>query len=76
MFSRIVSDPNILRGKPCVRGTRLSVEFLLELVASGASRDEIVKAYPQLTVDDVEEALRYASHFLENDVLISSEVTP
>ena len=76
MFPHIVSDPNILSGKPCVRGTRLSVEFLLELVASGANRDEIVKAYPQLTSDDVEEALRYASHFLKNDVLISSEVAP
>lgn len=76
MFDRIVSDPNILRGKPCIRGTRLSVEFLLELVASGASRDDILKAYPPLTSADVEEALRFASHFLENDVLISSEVPP
>ena len=73
MFDRIVSNPEILGGKPCVRGTRISVEFILEMAASGASRDDIVRAYPHLTPDDVEEALRYAAHFLKNAVLISVE---
>ncbi len=74
MFTRIVCSPDVLGGKPCVRGTRISVEFLLELVASGASRDDILRAYPHLAPEDVEEALRYAVHFLENDVLVSAEV--
>lgn len=56
MFERIVSDPAILGGKPCVKGKRLSVEFLLELTASGALRDGIVQAYPRLTREDVEAA--------------------
>ena len=73
MFDRIVSNPEILGGKPCVRGTRISVEFILEMAASGASRDDVVRAYPHLTPDDVEEAFRYAVHFLENDVWISVE---
>jgi uncharacterized protein (DUF433 family) len=73
MFDRIVSNPDILGGKPCVRGTRISVEFILEMAASGASRDDIVREYPHLTAEDVEEALRYAAHFLKNDVLISVE---
>jgi uncharacterized protein (DUF433 family) len=60
MFSRIRSDPAVLGGKPCIRGTRISVEFILELVASGACREDILAAYPHLTADDVEEALRYA----------------
>ena len=49
----IISDPQILDGKPCVRGTRLSVEFLLELTASGATQDEIPVRYPQLRRRDL-----------------------
>ena len=76
MFSRIVSNPALLGGKPCIKGTRLSVEFVLELAASGASRDEIVRAYPHLTPEDVEEAMRYAARFLKNEVLLTAEVAP
>jgi uncharacterized protein (DUF433 family) len=76
MFSRIVSDPAILGGKPCIRGTRISVEFILELFASGAARDEVIGAYPHLTAEDVEEALRYAARFLENEVLLTTQVVP
>ena len=76
MFERIQSNPNVLGGKPCIKGTRISVEFILELVASGASRDDILHAYPHLAAEDVEEALRYASHFLENEVVLSAEVGP
>ena len=57
-----------------IRGTRISVEFLLELVAGGASRDDIVRTYPHLTSEDVEEALRYAARFLKNEVLLTVEV--
>jgi uncharacterized protein (DUF433 family) len=60
MFDRIKSDPNVLGGKPCIGGTRISVEFLLELAASGASRDEIVARYPQLKPQDVEQAFRFS----------------
>lgn len=67
MFPRIASDPQILGGKPCIKGTRISVEFLLELLASGATRAEIVQRYPQLTEADVEQALRYAAALLRTD---------
>ncbi|HEY0552812.1 MAG TPA: DUF433 domain-containing protein [Thermoanaerobaculia bacterium] len=60
-FDRIVSDPSILGGKPCIKGTRISVELLLELVAQGASRAGILKTYSHLNAQDVEQALRYAS---------------
>jgi uncharacterized protein (DUF433 family) len=76
MSSRIVSDPAILGGKPCIRGSRMSVEFMLELVASGASRDDILKAYPHLTVEDIEEAVRYAARSIKNEVLVTAEVAP
>lgn len=75
MFDRIVSNPAILSGKPCIRGTRLSVEFLLELAASGASRDDILKAYPFLAAEDVEQSLRYAARFLRNEVVIDAEAS-
>lgn len=74
MFNHIAYNPEILSGKPHIRGTRLSVEFLLELFASGATRDEVVKAYPQLTPEAVEEALRYAAQAVKNEVLLDVKV--
>lgn len=56
-FERITSNPEILRGKPIIKGTRISVEFIMELVADGASRDDIVSAYPHVTKEDVEQAI-------------------
>ena len=76
MFAHIVSDPAVLGGKPCIRGTRISVEFILELIASGASRDDARRAYPQLTAQDIEEAVRYAARFVRNEVILTAEVTP
>ena len=63
----IVSDSAILGGKPCVRGTRLSVEFLLELVASGATQEQILAQYPQLTQDSLAAAFRYAADVLKGE---------
>jgi uncharacterized protein (DUF433 family) len=57
---RIETDPEILLGKPVIRGTRIAVSFLLEALTS-MSIDEILAAYPFLTRDDVEAALRYAA---------------
>ena len=74
MFTRIVSDAAMLGGKPRIRGTRITVEFILELVASGASRDEIVASYPHLTIENVEKAIRYASRFLSNEIMLTAEV--
>ncbi|TVQ30509.1 MAG: DUF433 domain-containing protein [Phycisphaeraceae bacterium] len=73
-FPRIESNPEILGGKPCVKGTRLSVEFILELAAGGASRDDIVKAYPQLKPEDVEQAMLYAARVLKNDVIVNTRI--
>lgn len=61
MFTYIVANPEILGGKPCIKKTRLSVEFILELFASGATRGEILAAYPQLTSEAIEEAFRFAA---------------
>lgn len=74
MFEQITSDPAILGGKPCIRGTRLSVEFTMELMASGATRRGIVEAYPQLTVEGVEEAIRYAAAAVRNERVLVGEL--
>lgn len=73
-FNNITTDPAILGGKPCIKGTRLSVEFILELFASGATREEILKAYPQLTAEGIEDALRYAAKSLKNDFIFTTQV--
>ena len=73
-FTEIASDPAILGGKPCVRGTRISVEFILELLASGGNIDDVHRAYPEVSVDAARQAVLYASRFLDNEVVIA--VTP
>jgi uncharacterized protein (DUF433 family) len=60
----IVSDPNILCGKPCIAGTRISVELLLEELAAGLSVDEFLTQYPHITREQVRAALEYAAHAL------------
>lgn len=70
----IVSDPDILGGKPCVKGTRLSVEFLLELAASGATQVEVLAAYPQLTTEGLRAAFLYAAHALKHEQTIDVEL--
>ena len=74
MFQQIAYNPGILGGKPDIRGTRLNVKFILELFASGAPRDEILKTYPQLTPEAVEEALRYAAGAVKNEILIDAKI--
>jgi uncharacterized protein (DUF433 family) len=58
---RIIVDPDILVGKPVIKGTRISVEFLLDRVADGWSVDDILVSYPHLTRDDVLAALSFAA---------------
>lgn len=75
IFSRISSNPAILGGKPCIKGTRISVQLILELIGSGATFDDIAISYPHITREDLEEALRYASRFFNNEVVIFAEVS-
>jgi uncharacterized protein (DUF433 family) len=63
----IVADPGVLGGKACVRGTRLSVEFLLELAASGATQAEMLRQYPQLTAEGLAAAFHYAAQALKGE---------
>lgn len=74
MYDRITSDPAILSGKPIIAGTRISVAMILEWVASGATRDDILRKHPHLTTDDVEQALGYAAAAMQNEVMLTARV--
>jgi uncharacterized protein (DUF433 family) len=67
--SWIVTRPSVLGGKPCVRGTRISVELILELLASGASSNDVLAAYPQVTAEGLSAALQYAARAMKNEVV-------
>jgi len=75
MFDRITSDPGILAGKPIIRGTRISVEMVLEWIASGATREEIIQRHSHLEISDIEQAIRYAAAAMGNEVLLTTQVT-
>ncbi len=60
----IIIDPEILAGKPIVKGTRLAVEFIIELLANGWSEANILKNYPGLTLEDIKACLAYAHSIL------------
>ena len=61
--NRIETNPEVLAGKPIIKGTRISVEFILELLASGWSEEEILKNYPQLKRQDLRAIIRYFKRF-------------
>jgi uncharacterized protein (DUF433 family) len=69
MSDWIVAEPEILGGKPCIKGTRISVELILELLASGATREEILRAYPQIPPEGLTAALQYAAKTMKNEVV-------
>jgi len=74
MFDRIVSEPAVLGGKPIIRGTRISVEMVMEWVASGATRDQLLEAYSHLSGEDIEQAIGYAAKAVKNEVLATAEI--
>jgi uncharacterized protein (DUF433 family) len=64
-----MANPEILGGKPCIRGTRISVELILEWLASGATQQEILDTYPHLSSESVSAAIHYAAQSLRRDVV-------
>ena len=64
-ISRITLDPDVMGGKPCIRGMRVTVGTILGLLSAGHSHERILKAYPYLEPDDIKEALAYAMFRVE-----------
>jgi len=68
MFERIAFNPNVMGGRACIRGMRITVSLVVNLFANGMSADEIVREYPDLEPEDVREALAYASALANEEV--------
>ena len=73
MIERITANPHILGGKPIIRGTRISVEFVLDLLASDVPEKEIFEDYPHLTKEDIQACLRYAARSCKNEIYVELE---
>ena len=63
----ISSDPDILHGKPCIKGTRIPVYLIVSLIAEGSTIDEIIKDYPSLSQENITAALSYAARLTEHE---------
>ncbi len=64
---RIVVDPAILVGKPVIKGTRISVELVVDLLARGYTIQDVLRQYPHITAEDVQACLAYASYVLRSE---------
>ena len=69
LLDRITVNPNICGGRPCIRGTRVRVKDILEMLAAGMSREDILRDYPYLEEEDVAAALQYAARHLDHPVV-------
>jgi uncharacterized protein (DUF433 family) len=69
LLERITFDKEILCGKPLIRGMRISVEMILELLAKGADRQEILDDYPELESEDIRAVLLYAHHAVAGETI-------
>jgi uncharacterized protein (DUF433 family) len=67
LLQRIVTNPEVMAGKPVIKGTRLTVEYILNLLAHGATTEEILTEYPEQSRDDILACLLFASKTLENN---------
>lgn len=72
---RIVVDPKILVGKPVIKGTRLAVEFIVELLGQGWDESEIMRNYPGITHEDIAACLMYASNILKTEKVYPLELS-
>ncbi len=64
----IVADPEVMYGKPCIRGTRIPVDLILDKLAAGQPMDDILAGYPQLTEEQIRACLQYGADPVRNDV--------
>ena len=75
LFERIALNPKVMAGKPVIRGTRLTVEYILNLLAHGATIDEILQEYEGLTKEDILACLLYASEIVKSTTFMPLYVT-
>jgi uncharacterized protein (DUF433 family) len=68
-LDRIVIDPNVCFGKPCIKGTRIWVSLILDFLASGETAEQILEAYPQLMADDIRAAIAYGAEVARERII-------
>jgi len=73
--NRIIIDPKILVGKPIIKGTRLAVEFIVDLLAQGWPESEILRNYPGIAHDDITACLKYATNLLKAEKIYPFELS-
>jgi uncharacterized protein (DUF433 family) len=73
MNRRIIADPDIMLGKPCIAGTRVTVELILRKLAAGRSFADVIEAYPNITEHDIRAALDYAADRLRKETMDAAE---
>jgi len=69
---RVTADPDIMLGKPIIKGTRITVELILRKLSEGMSVEELLEAYPSLTKEDVLAALSYSADVISEETIIAS----
>ena len=69
MFDRITIDPKVFGGKPCIRGMRFPVSKVLDLIAAGVKVEEIIKDYPYLEQEDIQQSLKFAAWVLQEELV-------
>lgn len=74
-IDRITSDPNIMTGKACIRGMRITVSLVLNLIANGMSKEEILKEYPSLEAEDIAQCLNYAAFLAEEELYTNQKIS-
>ncbi len=70
---RISRDPDVMLGKPVIKGTRITVEIILRKYAAGMSAAEIIESYPHIGEDDIRAALDFAAEYLEHESIMAAE---
>lgn len=70
---RIAADPAVMMGKPCIKGTRITVELILRKLGAGRSFADLLETYPQLTEEDLRAALAFAADYLQHETVLAAE---
>ncbi len=71
---RITVDPNVMFGKPVIKGTRIPVELILEKLANGETYDQLLKSYPRIKKEDISACLFYAQYSIKNDIIYTATI--
>ena len=69
-FNRITFDPNLMGGRACIRGMRVTVSLILNLISNGMTAQDIVKEYPYLEAEDIRQALQYAAWLADETIQV------